>query len=309
MTDQYHWWRNALAGNAGPVHSEEPQSGFYKLRDKRRGLFEPVAIWRDHEDNIICRVGDSVKDPVLTWQWCAGAPVSKADAKHAFEHGSWPGDVPTIGDNSGDLSLMEQLRDYMETARSWLQSTEVTNKLTCDQAGNYAAELTKLKGRLDKERDSKVRPHLDAQRDINAEYKPTIDEADKLSKDIKRAATAFMQAEKRRLEEEQRRKYEAERKAAEEARKAAAAAATPVEDVPEPPPPPQPVKVNAGGQRGRRMGLRTFTEYVVEDYAAALAFAKDSDEVRSAVEKVCKAAAKAGQNVPGVTVIKEERAA
>ena len=76
-----------------------------------------------------------------------------------------------------------------------------------------------------------------------------------------------------------------------------------------PPPPPEPVKVQAGGQRGKKMALRTYTVHEVTDYAAALAWAKDDPKVIEAVTAVCVAAARAGKAVPGVTTREEERAA
>jgi hypothetical protein len=131
-----------------------------------------------------------------------------------------------------------------------------------------------------------------------------------------------MSAEKRRLEAEQRAKWMAEQAAAEEARKAAeaeraklmrddpiAALTTPEPELPMAPPPPAPVKVQAGGQRGRKTGLREVTRYVVTDHKAALAFFADSEDVRELVAKLAERASKAGVAVPGVEKRIEEVAA
>jgi hypothetical protein len=75
------------------------------------------------------------------------------------------------------------------------------------------------------------------------------------------------------------------------------------------PQPPEAVKVQAGGQRGKKMSLRTYTVHEVTDYAAALEWAKDDHRVIEAVTAVCVAAARAGSTVPGVTTKTEERAA
>lgn len=323
MSDQYQWWRDAIAGKAGEIHADHPQSGYFKIRDGKDGPWVPVAIWKDAVGDLKCRVAARSDDALRVWTWAAKNPVSKADAKHAFEHGAWPGDAATIGDNSAHLGPLEKLRDYIETARAWFSKAgEIKTQTACDQAANYAAELIRLKGEADRERDAKVRPHLDAQRDINGAYKPAIEDGEALAKQIKRASDGFLIAEKRRLEDEARAKYEAERKAAEAARIAAekqratlmaddpiAALTTPAPELPAMPAAPEPVKVSAGGQRGRKLTLRRYTVYTITDFAAALGFAKDSDEVFAAVEKVCFAAAKAGVKVPGVTVTQEERAA
>ncbi len=319
---EFDWWSLALAGEKVEINADAPQSGFYKMRRHKDGPWLPVMI-RMHEGMLRCRVGnDSNADAHDTWTYCAGNPVTKDAAAYAFKHGKWETDAPTIGDNSGSATPLELLRDYIETARAWFKGKKLDTQKAVDEAANYAAQLTKLKNDADRERDGLVRPHLDAQRDINAKYKPQIEDADAMVKTIKRACDDFLRAEKARLEAEQRAKYAAELKAAEEARKAVeeqrqkqlqddpiAFFTSPEPEVPAMPATPEPVKVQAGGQRGKKMALRTYTVHEVTDYAAALAWAKDDPKVIEAVTAVCVAAARAGATVPGVTTRQEERAA
>lgn len=329
MSDGFEWWRAALAGKAPEIVEGHPHNGFYRMRQGRDGPWLPVAIFFHKETgDQVALVGAERRreDPERIWTWCAKSPMPQADCRHAFENGNeWPSDAPTIGDNAAKAGVgpLELLRDYMETARTWFAKVgKIDSKKKVDQAANYAAELARLKTEADRERDAKVRPHLEAQREINSEYKPSIDDADKLAKDIKRACDGFLIAEKRRLEEEARAKYEAERRAAEaerariEAERAKqmrddpiAAMTEPEPELPVPPPPPEPVKVHAGGQRGRRMGLRRETVYSVADFDAVYAWAKDNPKVREAVEKVAIQAAKAGVPVPGIKADEVEKAA
>ena len=324
VSDRYAWWRAALAGSSPPVIENEPHDGFYRMRAHKNGQWLPVAIFVK-EDQQIARVSGGVRKPEDVWTYCAANPVSQEDAKYAFEHGTWPGDAPTIGDNAEKAGVgpLELLLDYVETARSWFSKVgKIADQKAVDQAANYAAELSRLKSNADKERDSLVRPHLDAQRDINGQYKPPIDDADKLIKDIKRACDAFLVAEKRRLEDEARAKYEAKLKAAEAERARIeaerekqmrddpiAALTSPEPEFPVAPLPPEPIKVQAGGQRGRRMGLRKVTEYSVADFDKVYAWAKDNPRVRDVVEKVAIQAAKAGVAVPGIKAEEVEKAA
>ena len=81
------------------------------------------------------------------------------------------------------------------------------------------------------------------------------------------------------------------------------------EPAPLPLPVPEQVKVQLGGQRARKTGLREVTRYVVADYALTLAHVKDHADVRAAVEKVAAGMAKAGASVPGVEKITEKVAA
>ena len=326
---EYDWWSLALTGEKVEIDADSPQSGFYKMRRFKDGPWLPVMI-RMHDGVLRCRVADkSDEDPLAVWTYCAGNPVTKDAAAYAFKHGKWETDAPTIGDNSGNLTPLELLRDYIETARAWFKGKKLDTQKAVDEAANYAAQLTKLKNDADRERDGLVRPHLDAQRDINAKYKPQIEDADTLVKNIKRSCDDFLRAEKARLEAEQRAKYAAELKEAEEARKAieeqrakqmrddpiAALTNPDLSDLADElpfaagPKAPEPVKVQAGGQRGKKMALRTYTVHEVTDYAAALAWAKDDPKVIEAVTAVCVAAARAGAAVPGVTTRHEERAA
>ena len=325
VSDGYDWWRKSLAGHGPKIIEDEPHNGFYRMRAHRNGPWLPVAIFVKKGGQQIARVAGGVRKPEDVWTYCAGNPVSQADAKYAFEHGEWPGDAPTIGDNAEKAGVgpLELLLDYVETARSWFSKVgKIADQKAVDQAANYAAELARLKSNADKERDSLVRPHLDAQRDINGQYKPPIDDADKLIKDIKRACDAFLVAEKRRLEDEARAKYEAKLKAAEAERARIeaerekqmrddpiAALTSPEPEFPVAPLPPEPIKVQAGGQRGRRMGLRKVTEYSVADFDKVYAWAKDNPRVRDVVEKVAIQAAKAGVAVPGIKAEEVEKAA
>lgn len=328
MSDGYEWWRGALAGKAHEIVDGRPENGFYRMRRSRNGPWLPVAIFTTTAGEHVALVGSERKreDPNYIWTWCAKHPVAQADAKHAFANGNtWPSDAPTIGDNAAKAGIgpIELLRDYMETARSWFSKIgKIDNQKAADQAANYADEILRLKSSADAERDAKVRPHLEAQREINGQYKPTIDEATVLARQIKDASTGYLVSEKRRLEDEARAKYEAQRRAAElerariEAERAKqmrddpiAALTSPEPELPIAPLPPEPVKVHAGGQRGRRMGLRKETVYSVADFDAVYAWAKDNPKVREAVEKVAIQAAKAGVAVPGIKAEEVERAA
>jgi len=323
MSDIWQFWRAALAGGNPEINANEPQCGFYKKRDGKGGKWLPVMIRFDNEGILRCRVGDdSAVDPHEVWTWVAGNPVSKEDAKHAFETGSFPGEVATIGDNSGGLSLAEQIKDYAQQALTWFRKNGIKDKTASDLAANYRAELLRLAKTADGERETEKRPHLEASRAVDAKFKPLIDEANAAANELRDGLTKWMREEEARLEAERRAKWEAEKAAAEKARQEVeaqrakqmrddpiAALTSPEPELPDIPPPPEPVKVQAGGQRGRKTGFREVTKYVVTDYAAALAHVKDHPDVRASVEKVCAAQAKAGASVPGVTAQTEKVAA
>jgi len=317
QADEFQNRRDALAGNATALHADIPNPGYYKVRAGKDGPWQPVAIWRK-DGNLVCRVAGEMKDPLAVWTWAAKNPVSKEAAKHAFEHGTWPGDVPMPGHNSGTLSLPEEIDDAVAQVSAWLSSTKVADKVAADTASNWRARLLDLSKRADKQRETEKRPHDDAAKAVQAKWKPVIDRATDTANKLRDALTAYMRAE----DERQRREAEAARKAAEEAarkqREAAEAARREAEakNIPPPPEPEdvplpfvEPPKVQVGGQTGRKTGLREITRYEVEDYEAALAAVKDHPDVRAAVEKVAAARCKTGVAVPGVRTIKEKVAA
>ena len=328
MTDEFQNWRDAIAGNEVALHADIPHPGYYKMRKGKDGPWLPVAIWRK-DGHLVCRVAGDMVDPLAVWTWCAKNPVAKDAAKQAFDTGVWPGDV-AIGHNSGDLSLAEEIAEARSQAMGWLAKTQIADKVTADMAANYRARLLELSKKADAERDGKVRPHLDAQKAINAEYKPLVDGAKADADAIRGKLSVYLAAEEAkaraaaaeaaRIENEKRmaefkRQQEEAAKARAEAEKARLASQAaeipppPPEPIPEPPAPvfvaPEPVKLQAGGQRGKKAGLREITRYELTDFAAALAHVQHHPDIRAAVEKVAFAQARAGTEVPGVRAFVE----
>lgn len=320
--DEFQHWRDALAGKAVEIHEDAPQSGYYRMRDGKGGPWLPVAIWNSAHGTKICRVANGGHNAFEVWTYCAGNPVRKEDARQAFETGVWPGDAPQAGHNSGAVSLAEQIKDYAALAIGWLRKSGIKDKASLDTAANYRAELLRLSKEADAQRTAEKKPHDDAAKAVQAKWKPIVDEADGAANELRQALTVFMREEERRLEAERRAKWEAEQKAAEAARKAAeearalqmrddpiAALTSPEPELPMAPPEPEPVKVRAGGQRGRKTGLREVTLYTVTDHRACLAFFADHEEIKTLVGKLAERVAKTGVAVPGLTISKDKVAA
>lgn len=315
VTDEFQHWRDALSGKAVEVHADIPQSGYYKLRNGKDGPWLPVAIWRK-DGEIVCRVGREARDAAEVWTWAAKHPVAKDDAKQAFATGAWPGDIG-IGHNSGDVSLADEIAEARAQAMGWLAKSGVTDKVSADMAANYRARLLELSKRADVEREAKVRPHLDAQKTINAEFKPLVEGAKSDADTIRAALSRYLAAEedKARKAAAEAARIENERRMAEfkrqkdEAAKAALVADDPAPAAdPEMPAfvVPEPVKMQAGGQRGKKASLRSLTRYAITDYAAALAHVQGHADVVAAVEKVAFAQARSGAVVPGVRSYEEK---
>jgi len=343
--DVYAHWRERLKtgaelGTPGlpylpGTNQDDPQPGLYRVRENKGSPLVPMQIWLVNADGATMHTWDdglelrgtiaglksSVANLGQRWMWAH--PVSKADKAHYDEHGHWPDDIPKIGDNSGNVTPIEELQDYIEQAVKWIDGREIKDAQTANQAGNYVGKIAALRLAIDKEREAKVRPHLDAQQQINGEYNPLIKTAKDLETQIKRAMDAFAATEKRRLEAEARAKYEAERAKAEaeraraEAERAEYLKANPIaeftdpepEREPELPMAPEPVKVSLGGAHGKRITLRTVTEYELVDYNATVQFLKDNPKVVELITSIARAQAKAGVAVPGVVAKQVEKVA
>jgi len=326
MSNDLTYWNDALAGKMPPIHADQPHAGYYRMRQHKDGPFLPVCIYVK-DGALVALIGatKTYRPATEVWTYCADKPVTKEAAMRAFSNGNaWEGDapeVPGIGDNSGDLSLAEQIREYATMALGWLRKHGIKDGTGKDTVANMRAKLLDLKKRADADRVTEKQPHLDASRAVDAKFKPLIEEADAAANELRDALTVYMREEdaKLRAEAAAKRKAEEERIAAENARMAAeraklmdtdpALALSSPEPEPMTLPPVEPVRVQAGGQRGRKTGLREITKFRVTDYAAALAHCKDHPTIREAVEKVCFAQAKAGTSVPGVESYSEKVAA
>lgn len=281
------------------IHADAPVAGYYRKRLHKDGPWVPVYISPlrpgDKEMQALVGTGKAGAKPSQVnaldiWTWVAGNPVDKQEARFAFEKGHWPGDIG-IGDNSGDLSILDEISDAIEQAHDFLvKTTKIETKVEADKAANYRKLLTDLKSKADTARKEEKAPHLEKCREIDGRYNPIIGNADDVSAGLRKHLTAYLAAEDA--------KARAAAKAAEDAARAALkASAAPEQAVAvtiEAP------KVQVGGQRGSRVGLKSVTVYEIGDAAALFAAVGDHPDVLEAMLKVAKARHKSGVEVPGL---------
>ena len=67
--DEFAWWRHALAGTIGPIHENEPQPGYYRVRESKAGPFLAVALWREKGEMRALKQGRPA-DAGALWTWC-----------------------------------------------------------------------------------------------------------------------------------------------------------------------------------------------------------------------------------------------
>ncbi len=302
--DKYSYWRNALAGNFGPVHDGHPQAGFYRARNKKAGKDDPIAIWfNDADEALALRWGVEVSADDV-WTHACKMPITEAVYRGVIASGHWPDDidvVASIGSNNPPPGAEEadEIQSAINAALAELAKPAET-QTDCDRLANHRDRLAKLYKAQEQERKDKKQPHMDAAKAVDEAYKPILSKIEDAGIKIKKAITAWL------LKEEARRRAEAleQMKRDEESRKAAAAANQPA---PEPAPVPE-VERPKAGTTGRATALRTYKSAVITDYAAALNHFADTAEVKEVIQSLANRAARAGVPVPGCEV-KEERSA
>lgn len=285
----YTWWRQALAGNPGPVHDGQPQCGFYRTRQHKDGPWLPAAIWLDVGDGHVslrCQIGTRQTDASEAWTRLARHPVSEADYRAATKTGVWPTDPS--GHNQRTVDLNADADDEASLAEEWLREhPAITSREQADMAANMRSALLTTEKRAKEACAAEVAP-LEAEiTAVKQRYLPLIERVRTLADRLRGMGGDWLRGQ------------EAAGKAAMAEAEAAGLAVTVV-----------PVR-SAGGARGNAMSLRTQRRAVVTDYAAALHAVRDHPDVVELVQKLANAAARsrAGVALPGTEIITERVAA
>ncbi len=310
MSLAYYW--AALEGKAGALPISEADTGQLGYWRTKNGA---IAIWM-HYDKVGRPTGDTVYHSIDRRNqtvktkglpqipgFAFAIPVSFDDYTVWRTDGFWPGQIPGLGHNTGQLSSFEEWLDNIggqcEDALRWLEAKKtITSQVDADVAANYRDSINKLiiKGKLLQKEEQEP---LDTQiKEIRKRWGAPIDTAAEAVRTLRTAVGAFLSAESikedLRVAEENRRLSE-ERRVLEDQDIAMAILEEPAEEV-------RPKKVSAGGQLGRRTGLRDVYKPVIADYAQVLKFFKDHPTVQEAVQKLCAAEArsKTRRAIPGL---------
>ncbi|MER9912848.1 hypothetical protein NKJ71_19670 [Mesorhizobium sp. M0050] len=325
---RWAWHTAALAnpkqiGKTLLVHST-PEEGWFRVKSKE-GPLDPVVIWQDGDQWFALRGIEpdrrQVRDVEELWTYCCRHPISFETYEAVAENGApWP-DVdatvhsqrrgpPKPGDNAGDRSESEMLADDIKAALDQLrQYKAIADDEQAGKAQSLRARLNELSGKADKIREKLVRPHLDAQKEINGEWQPLVKDAkggaDALRKTLEGYETKKLQA--RRAAEEAARK--AEEDAANREAEMSFVAGEPEPEVTAPAAAPTTAAApdQIRGAYGKAASVKAVTEVVeITDIDALFGFLKTHRELVDKMFDLAKRAHGAGHSVPGVRI--EERA-
>jgi len=328
----YAYWTDAIAGKKPKAIVDQCELGFYRKSisernekgNSRRIGWEPVAVFMDG-DVMVARVGNrevTDQDKLADlWSWIASNPISEAEYRRVAESGlDWsdahdpsknkPREAaePTKNDSLSPEEILIAL--LVDSTAGVSQYTAVDSDTMAGQALSLKNEITDIAGKLDKVRESLVRPHIDAQREVNDRLNPIIKDAKAQAQALLRAIGGWEYTKReaqRAAEAAQRRKEEDERKAREWHD------ATPAGAVPEPlPPSGPPIKSNApppstqvAAAVGRKASVKVKQFVVSIDEDKAFAQFKGNAELSALLISLAQKAIDAGLPVPGA--VTEER--
>lgn len=252
-----------------------------------------------------------------------------------------PKAAPGIGDNSGEADPFDMLKielaGEIEQVADFLKSP-VTTQAAADRLGIWSKRLSDIAKRGDTMRVAEKEPHLTASRDVDAKFRPAIDDAKDWMAKAKKATEAFLIAKKREEEARARaaaaeaerlrreaeevaraaQKAEAERAAAgevedetEAAKRKDAEEASRVELIRQAQEAERAAEVrnSTAGRTGARVALRTEKRAKIVDFDACLAALKNRAEIQEIVQSLANRAVKSGFDLPGVEVETFEKVA
>lgn len=328
IVDPWAWWRDALAGNFGPIHDGDPQQGYYRVR-RKDGPWEPVAIFypEGSAELVAYRGGNEVR-PEDIWTWCCRNPIEYEAYEKARTGGGFDDEPPApagIGDNSGEAdpfdALKIELAGESEQVADFLKG-EVKTQAAADRLGIWAKRLTDIAKRADNQRVSEKEPHLAASRAVDDKWRGIIADAKDWAAKAKNATQPFLIAKKRaeeaRAREEAAKAAELRRQAEEAARATAKtnqadeeAEAKRAELIRQAQEAEEAAKVrNAqAGRTGAKVSLRTEKRAKIVDFDACLAALKTRAEIKELVQSLANRAVKSGFDLPGVEVETIEKVA
>ena len=303
------YWQNALSGNFGAVHENDPQCGYYRMRKGRGGPWVPVAIWLEgqvslrHGENsinsdsgkLVCLVEGKERNAYDVWTWVCRYPIAYETYVAVAEDGKpWPEEVPALGHNSQSLNEAEVVGEEVEalslSAMNWLETLPtIENQSDADKAANYADRFSALETRAEEARIIEKRPSLEEGREIDARWKPVVSKAQDAKAKMKKAIEPYLVGERQRRIEMAKLALQGSESGFD----------------------PSNIEPPRAGTNGRRVGLRSkYTVRITEPTALIDHYRTDlrlwSDKaVKEAIAKLAEADLTSGAQIQGATLMEE----
>lgn len=297
MSNDFTWWKQALTGDVQPIDPNVPAPGFYENRSRHKVTKEitrsVVAVWYDGPI-LKCKNGSAgmldQHRAIERWPFWSKRPISKATYDAVRAGKGWPDEHPAAAmdrDNAAPLDdslegMRERIEDLAREAEKLIAAGAARNQDEADRAADLAERLLAREKLADLRRREMMRPHEEAAKAVDGQWRPLRDMAADCKARLKKLVVTPFLADQ-------------ETKAA-AYRAAAAAAGRPV-----------PTAKPAAGST-TTTSLRVVTTAVIEDYSKTLQAFADHEQVRDLIQKLANASARAGI-CPAGCQIKTEKVA
>lgn len=348
----YNWWlsalenKEAIGSEALPIHESEPQTGFYRMKDKDGGDMIPVAIWYS-EGVLKTKVGDRVfngDEGIHFWTFCCREPRTYEDYKEALSGKGWPDsppekrtveakqepvkeDLAPMGHNLPDdphEALLMEYQGELEIAKE-LMAKPVEDQEAANKVSNFTKRVSALAKKANEQFAIEKRPLIDASKSCDDKWRDLREGTDSLVKKLKKHVETFLLAERRKEQERQRKAAEeaarvraeaeaAQRKAAEEAAKGdeqdnnAAEEAERLKAEAEALEKEMQARKVSAGRTGAKISIREEKVAKITDFEKLLLSLKDREEIITLVQSLANRAARSGFDLPGMEITTVEKA-
>jgi hypothetical protein len=285
MNDQFEWWKNALQGERGVIHADEPMSGYYRTKAKN-GTLSAIAYWIDSQTGILrCQQNGRDVDDLPAremWPFASRHPISEATFWTFRDTGVWP-DIDGAEQKSAEV--------YAETSPHLAISLEISaameavskyRKIESDEemalAQSLRAKLLDLRASAEKQGKALYGPLYEQYKEIYDVWNPLVKAADNAALKIRTAMADWNDF------------------------KLAQAAKAQMSDVAPNAPPPS-VQVAGGGGRAAAVRVKDIVTAIDED--KVFQQFKGNVDLTDILMRLAQRAVDAGTPVPGATVEKK----
>lgn len=307
VREDFSYWKAQLAGQYPELTDKLPRCGCYRYRG------DPVLIrvvdgtmfaWIGRKGEQRRVLADAGFAETTFSFFCREAISSDLYDKVANRNEPWPDAAPDVAAEMGhnlpsdptERKLVE-LEAHAERVAEFLK-TPIASEDEAVKCGLWSKKIDGLGKDIDAVRDAEKRPHDEAAAAVQAKFKPKVDLAKTLARQLKDHMEPWVKAKKRKAEAEERERQEAARKAAEGLEMPA----------PEPAQTRAPSKVVTGG-----VSVRARKDAEITDLAAVATFfakrERPNDKLVALLHGLARTELAAGYDVPGARLVTIESVA
>jgi hypothetical protein len=199
----YDYWNAKIAGKEATAFIDQPELGWYRMRQEKNGVPVPVHIFEEFDGTIVAQVGTSLlidHRAAETWNRCCDQPITRAEYERVAKDGlPWSDidaslmDRPGIGHNQPvELTPLETFKDQIASALAGVDEYKtIASDEQAARAQTKRARLLELSKNADEQRKKEKAPWLATAQQIDGRWLPTINSASEAATAIRLAMQAW----------------------------------------------------------------------------------------------------------------------